>query len=406
MSSKYVSVIKVPTAATTLDDHLSLKNGNIDGPQSFAHLGGYEESIGGGAYMGKAMVDVGAVSASATITFQLVAAGDTVTVGSTVFTGTNGTPGATGFQTNVTPSAAADIVAAASLSAKINANTTSGPLVVATNTAGTAIVALEVIVPGAIGNFVPVLISAHGIISNPNAAPVNAILASASSYALLAKVAITNSGLTVVNGNFASGGVIGGDTGWTFSTSPSTGIVNGTHHAADSTYTSVYADSTAAEVALQALISGGSPTDITSVDLGGKTYGPGLYTATTQTAWSASTNLTLSGAGTYIFSFGTTFIMPATASILLTNGATADNVYFIAGTAITFGANNNVSGNFMAGSAITTASNTVVTGRLLTYGSSGTSITIPSALSLKSPNPTLGAGAGADGTVYNFAVGL
>src|SRR5665213_165411 len=93
----------------------------------------------GSFYFNTISVELGMAQAHADITFSLVAAGDTVTVGSTVFTGTNGTPTTSEFQTNVTPSTAADIVAAASLMASINANSGTSDLVTASNVAGTAV---------------------------------------------------------------------------------------------------------------------------------------------------------------------------------------------------------------------------------------------------------------------------
>src|ERR1019366_6297778 len=123
----------------------------------------------GSFYFNTISVELGMAQAHTDITFSLVAAGDTVTVGSTVFTGTNGTPTSSQFKTNVTPSSAADIVAAASLTASMNANATTKTLVTASNVLGTAVTHLVVQQPGVIGNFVPVSISAHGVVSgNPS----------------------------------------------------------------------------------------------------------------------------------------------------------------------------------------------------------------------------------------------
>jgi hypothetical protein len=339
----------------------------------------------GSFYFNTISVELGMAQAHTDITFSLVAAGDTVTVGSTVFTGTNGTPTSSQFKTNVTPSSAADIVAAASLTASMNANATTKTLVTASNVLGTAVTHLVVQQPGVIGNFVPVSISAHGVVSG-NPSGTNSRLGTAGTYAALAQSTITNTGNTILNGD------LGLSPGTSVVGFPP-GLVSGTKHVADAAAAQAHTDATSAATALLAT---GPGTDITSTDLGGDTLTPGTYSASTSGTWSAGA-LTLNGAGEYILLFGTSLTLPAGASIVLINGATADKVYFVTGTFITFGANNTLSGNFMAGSAITTASNTVLTGRLLTYGVSGTSITYPSATVGNNPLVTSGMSGGADG---------
>jgi hypothetical protein len=340
----------------------------------------------GGFYFNTISVELGMKQASADITFSLVAAGDTVTIGTTVFTGTNGTPTSSQFQTNVTPSSAADIVAAASLASKINVNTTTKTLVTASNVPGTAVVHLVVQQPGVIGNFVPVSISAHGVVSG-NPSGTNSRLGTAGTYAALAQSTITNTGNTLLNGDL---GLSPGSSVVGFPP----GLVSGTKHITDAAAAQAHTDATTAAVALQAT---GPGTDISATDLGGDTLTPGTYSATAAGTWTAGA-LTLNGAGEYILLFGTSLTLPANASIVLINGATADKVYFVTGTSITFGANNTLYGNFMAGSAITTASNTVLTGRLLTYGVSGTSITFPSAAVANNPLTQSGMSGGADGS--------
>jgi len=340
----------------------------------------------GSFYFNTISVELGMAQAHADITFSLVAAGDTVTVGSTVFTGTNGTPTTSEFQTNVTPSTAADIVAAASLMASINANSGTSDLVTASNVAGTAVNHLVVQTPGAIGNYVPVSISAHGVISG-NPSNTNSRLGTAGTYAALAQSTISNTGNTILNGD------LGLSPGTSVTGFPP-GLVSGTKHIADAAAAQAHTDATTAATALLAT---GPGTDISSTDLGGATLTPGTYSATAAGTWAAGA-LTLNGAGEYILLFGTSLTLPANASIVLNGGATADKVYFVTGTFITFGADNTLFGNFMAGSAITTASNTALTGRLLTYGVSGTAITFPSAATGNNPLVQSGMSGGADGS--------
>jgi Ice-binding-like len=339
----------------------------------------------GGFYFNTISVELGMTQASADITFSLVAAGDTVTIGTTTFTGSNSPSGTSQFQTNATPSGAADIVAAASLASVINQNATTKTLVTASNTAGTAVVHLVVQQPGVIGNFVPVSISAHGVISGSSSGS-NSRLLTAGTYAALAKSTITNTGNTILNGD------LGLSPGTSVTGFPP-GLVSGTKHIADSAAAQAQTDATAAAVALQAT---GPGTDITGANIGGTTKTPGTYSSTSTIVWSSG-DLTLNGAGEYIFLGTTSMTTAAGVTLHLINGATADKVYFVTGTFITFGANNTLAGNYMAGSAITTASNTVLSGRLITYGAGGTAITFPSAAVASSPFATSGMSGGADG---------
>lgn len=162
MSAKMRMVLTVPTSNQTMIDRMRIM---ATSPRfSFNRIASYLMAIAGGPYAGSMVTASGAVQASGTVTFSSIADADTVTIGATVFTGSE-TPTGAQFQTNATPSAAADKVAAASLAAVINANTTTNKLVTASNVAGTAVVTITCQVPGLIGNFFPIAISAHGSVS-------------------------------------------------------------------------------------------------------------------------------------------------------------------------------------------------------------------------------------------------
>jgi hypothetical protein len=245
-----------------------------------------------------------------------------------------------------------------------------------------------------LGNFLPVVISAHGIVSGSGSSA-NATLLTAASYAALAQSAITNTGNTILNGDLGISPAAGSNV-----TGFPPGLVSGVKHLTDAAAAQAHTDATAAAVALKAV---SVDTDISSTDLGGYTAIPGHYKASSAGTWSAGA-LTLNGAGRYIFEFVTSLTLPANASIVLINGATADNVYFVTGTFFTFGATNTTSGTVLAGSAITTASLTKHTGRLLTYGVSGTAITFPSAAVITNPTASSGMSGGAEDAgiaVYN-----
>lgn len=230
--------------------------------------------------------------------------------------------------------------------------------------------------------------------------PVGGILGAANGFGLLAGSAITNTGNTVITGDIGiqPAGAVSGFPPGTFS---------GTLHNGDATSLQAHTDATAAAAALSAL----TPfTDISATDLGGTTLTPGNYHAAAAGTWGAG-NLTLNGAGQYVIKFGTSLTLPANGSVVLTGGATANNVYFITGTTFVFGANSTVNGTILAGTAITFASLSVLNGRALTYGPSATAITFPSAgivtvpASAPSPN-TFAVGATDTITAANIAAAI
>jgi len=164
MSSQFRIVYTVPSNARTVIDKLRLfdGSGSVDAGEQMQRIASYTDAISDGSYQGKMQVATSAVAASGTVTFSSIATGDTVTIGATVFTGATSPTGAQ-FQTNVTPSGAADIVAATSLAAVINSNATTSKLVTATSDG--AVVTITAQVPGLLGNFFPIAISAHGSVS-------------------------------------------------------------------------------------------------------------------------------------------------------------------------------------------------------------------------------------------------
>lgn len=158
MSITNVVITTVDSSAMVLDQ--LNPQPNSDSNNSLERLARYVDGLAdGGFYYSTVSEDVGAAQATGTVTFSSIAAGDTVTIGTTVYTGTNGAPSATQFQTNATPSAAADKVAAASLASKLNTWAT------LSNIAGTAVVNVTSKHAGSTSNFIPLAISAHGSVS-------------------------------------------------------------------------------------------------------------------------------------------------------------------------------------------------------------------------------------------------
>ena len=380
MSSQWVMVVKDARDAATVSSEISIANQaasdvNNNDPDAWAYLRDLSTYFGQGecgATSLKVTVQDGAVPATTLVTLQGFVNGDTITVDGVVFTGAGNSDG-NNFVVGGT-----DAITAANFAAKLNAS--SNPAIECLMGASSAlnVITLTSLIPGPIGNFQTASISAHGVVSGGSSGT-NATLLTASTYAALAKSTITNTGNTILKGD------LGLSPGTSVTGFPP-GLVSGTKHITDAAAAQAQVDATAAAVALQAT---GPGTDVTGANLGTTTKTPGTYSSSSTLVWSSG-DLTLNGAGTYIFLATTSMTTAANVNLILTNGATADKVYFVTGTFITFGANNTLAGNFMAGSAVTTASNTVVSGRLITYGASGTAITFPSAAFINSPFATSG----------------
>ena len=156
MSSQFTVVVKdARDTATVRSDILpefsGLTNTAIAVNQGDAwaacdHIGRYFGKAATGAISVNVTVQTG-VASSGTATFSTVVATNTVVIGGVTFTGHDSTTTGVQFLTGVT-----DAVSAASLAAKVNANTTTNKLVVAS--AAGAVVTFTSIAPGTVGNFV------------------------------------------------------------------------------------------------------------------------------------------------------------------------------------------------------------------------------------------------------------
>jgi hypothetical protein len=93
-----------------------------------------------------------------------------------------------------------------------------------------------------------------------------------------------------------------------------------------------------------------------AVEMGGKTFTPGTYRSGTISI-AVGTVVTLDGLNKpypeFLFQAGTTLITAANTNFNLINGAKAENVRWVLGTAATLGANSVLEGSILAGTAIT-----------------------------------------------------
>jgi uncharacterized protein YjbI with pentapeptide repeats len=181
-------------------------------------------------------------------------------------------------------------------------------------------------------------------------------LGEADSFALLATT-ITNTNPTIVSGDVGSG-----PAGQTFT--PSTII--GNNYFNDDTYTQANTH------LISAIDNGRSRTcdDVNpaAVDMGGSNVQPGVYCIGGAVDISGGTILTLDGDGLYIFDITGALNTVAGTSVVLTNGATSDNVFWVMTGATTLGAGSNFAGTILSDAAITIGSGTTVDGRVLTTG--------------------------------------
>jgi len=187
--------------------------------------------------------------------------------------------------------------------------------------------------------------------------PPNLNLGTAARFAILAGAGVTNTGLTVINGNLG-----------TYPTASITGFgpgtVNGTIHAADAVAILAKADLDSAYNNLQGRTGGSSlPADIKLL-----TFTPGLYTNASSVILSTdSVVLDAQGNanGVFIFQMGSTLTTISGTKVVLKGGAQSRNIYWLVGTSATLGTHSVFYGSILADQAITIAHAARLYGRAL-----------------------------------------
>jgi hypothetical protein len=174
--------------------------------------------------------------------------------------------------------------------------------------------------------------------------------------------------------NTVTGTTINGDLGYT--TGPALSpTVNGNTHVADSTYNQAGIDQGTALTNLNS-----QPCTFTfpagAVDLATDTthgtagvYTPGVYCTTTSSAASIGTaGISLNGSGTYIFRISGALTSVANSSVILSNGASACNIFWTPTAATTLGATSIFAGTDIDASGITIGNTITWTGNALAFG--------------------------------------
>ncbi|MHB1208016.1 MAG: ice-binding family protein [Rhodospirillaceae bacterium] len=183
----------------------------------------------------------------------------------------------------------------------------------------------------------------------PTAARASAILGAADAFAVFAGASVTNTGSSVITGE------VGVSPGSSVTGFFPPGIVNGgTIHLNDGVAVTAGSDFLSAYVTLA-----GSPVtqNLTGGDLGVgplANLSPGVYKFDSTAQLNGA--LTLDGGGDpnaqFIFLIGTALTTASASSVVLTNGAFFENVYWLTGTAATLGSTTAFAGSILAGSSI------------------------------------------------------
>jgi type VI secretion system secreted protein VgrG len=188
------------------------------------------------------------------------------------------------------------------------------------------------------------------------------ILGSADSFTALGGSTVTSTGNTILNGDLglSPGTAI---TGFTFSTTPGLGIVNGT--------TSVGGIAVTAQADVLSAynyLAGETPNqNLTGQDLGGFTLSSGVYHFDTSAQLTGILTLDAGNNPDARFDFliGSTLTTASIASVLLINDAQADNVFWQVGSSATLGTDTSFNGSILADQSITLNTGTSMTGRAL-----------------------------------------
>jgi hypothetical protein len=180
-------------------------------------------------------------------------------------------------------------------------------------------------------------------------------LGSAAAFSVLGGSTITNTGPTTMFGD------LGLDPGSSITGAPhalgSTHIDDGVALSAKNSLTVSYTDA-----------AGRPATKLASADLAGKSFTPGVYSASSSLLFSAG-NMTLDAQGNpnavFIFQVGSSLTTGSATHVLLINGAQPCNVFWQIGASATLGTNSVFAGTVMALTTITAKTGTTLNGRLL-----------------------------------------
>jgi hypothetical protein len=225
-------------------------------------------------------------------------------------------------------------------------------------------------------------------------------LKSAITFGTLSGSSLTNTGSSTLIGNIG--------------TSPGSSVIGfppgtftGTLNLNDTTAIQAQIDATSAYNSAQALP---GATDLSGTDLGGLTLSPGIYKFTSSAQLTGT--LTLNGGGNsaaiWVFQIGSTLTTASASSVVLINGANANNITWAVGSSATLGTTTAFQGNIISEVSSTLNTGTTLVGRVfsLTGSTSLDSNIITNSLpsSLTPPSITISTTTGTQ--TYTFVTGL
>lgn len=202
------------------------------------------------------------------------------------------------------------------------------------------------------------LLSAFVSASSPPAAP---SLGRAASFAVLGGSTVTNTGATAITGDLGVSSPGVSVTGF-----PPGTMVRGTQHVGDPVANQAQRDAQSAYAALAGMACN---TPLTGQDLGGKTLAPGVYCFTSSAQLTGQLVLDGrnkgKGKGVWVFQIASTLTTATNASVVMSKGGRAGNVFWQVGSAATLGTGTAFMGNILAYSSITMNTAANLSGRAL-----------------------------------------
>jgi ice-binding like protein len=185
-------------------------------------------------------------------------------------------------------------------------------------------------------------------------------LGRATSFAVLGGSTVTNTGATSITGDLGVSSPGVSVTGF-----PPGTMDRGVQHAGDPVANQAQADAQSAYAVLAGMACN---TALTGQDLGGKTLAPGVYCFTSSAELTGKLVLDDRGKGKnglWVFQIASTLTTATNASVVLSKGARAGNVFWQIGSAATLGTGTAFAGNILAYSSITMNTAANLTGRAL-----------------------------------------
>jgi hypothetical protein len=184
-------------------------------------------------------------------------------------------------------------------------------------------------------------------------------LGGAGSFGVLGGSTVTNTGLTVVNGDL---GVSPGTAVTGFP--PGVIVAPGVIHTGDAVAAQAQTD---AATAYEALIEQACDVNLTDQDLGGLTLTSGVYCFDTSAQLTGELTLDVEGDpnAVFVFKIGSTLTTAANSAVLFSNGGPSCNVFWQVGSSATLGTASALAGNLIALTSVSLTTDASVTGRIL-----------------------------------------